>query len=149
MKGFALVKALIGLIALAVALAACSAGNVFSLDVGTCFDDVEEFSEEGSGEVADVPIVECSEPHDNQVFAKFDLPDGDFPGQAGVQASAEDGCIERFEDFVGLAYADSRYVASSLTPTDQTWGDGDREVVCFLYDIDLQKLEGTAEGTAE
>ena len=51
---------------LGVAATACGddGGNVFSLEAGDCFDLDGATGEE----VSDVPIVECSEPHDAEVF---------------------------------------------------------------------------------
>ena len=60
-------------------------GNVFSLEVGTCFDDPESLTE-----VSDVPIVECTEPHDTEVYHLFDMPDGDVPGDAAVNQAAQE-----------------------------------------------------------
>lgn len=129
----------------ALVLTGCSSGNVFSLEVGDCFDDPSDTS----GEISDVPIVECSEPHDNEVFAVFDIPGDDFPGQSEVQEQADDGCLDRFADYVGIDYAESRFIQTSLYPTEGSWDGGDREVICFLYDIDLEKLEGSMAGSAE
>jgi hypothetical protein len=133
----------------ALLVVSCAQGNVFSLEPGTCFDDVDAFFEEDSEGVSDVPTVDCDEPHDNEVFATFDLPDGSYPGDDAVTTAADDGCIDRFADYVGIDYADSRFVSTYLVPTADSWADGDREVVCFLYDIDLAKIEGSAEGMAE
>jgi hypothetical protein len=130
-------------------LTACAQGNVFSLEPGTCFDDVDAFYDEDSEGVSDVPTVDCAEPHDNEVFAVYDMPDGDYPGDDLIKTGAEEGCIDRFEDYVGIGYAESRFVSTFLIPTADSWADGDREVVCFLYDIDLAKIEGSAEGLAE
>ena len=120
--------------------------GVFDLRPGTCFDDGTVFD---ADEVEQVPVVPCDGPHDNEIFAAFDLPDGEFPGDDAVFEQGEEGCLERFPDFVGIDYASSRYVVSTLYPTASSWDDGDREVLCFLYDIDLEKLTGSAAGTAE
>lgn len=146
MKQFMIGAAFAGMLG---GLVACSDGNVFSLAVGTCFDDIDAFYEEGGGGVEDVPIVECDEPHDNEVFALFDIAGDAFPGTSAVGTEAETGCVDRFEDYVGIDYASSRFVASWLTPTSQSWDAGDREVVCFLYDIDLAELEGSARDSGE
>lgn len=142
----------LGIVTVLAALAAgCSSGNVFSLDPGTCFDDVAQFtSADGGDEVEDVPVVDCAEPHDNEVFATFDLEGDTFPGDEAIATRADQGCRDRFEDYVGRDYASSRFVATHLVPTQQSWdARDDREVVCFLYDIDLAKLEGSAEGSGE
>jgi hypothetical protein len=130
------------LAALALALTACTSGNVFSLEVGTCFDDPDNFNE-----VSDVPEVECSEPHDNEVYYLFDLPDGSFPGSAAVDTAADEGCFAAFQPYVGIDYVNSILWYSYLTPTSGSWDQGDREVVCFLWHGELQKLEGSMQGS--
>lgn len=134
------------LAALTLLLAACGssepAGDVFSLAVGDCFDDPE-----AGTQVSSVPLIDCSEPHDNQVFAVFDLPDGPFPGDAAVQETADLGCMERFESYVGTQYAVSALFLSSLSPTQGSWNDrDDREVICFLWEPDA-KLVGSQRGS--
>lgn len=142
----------LGALALAAATltAGCSQGNVFSIEAGTCFDDVAEFTEEGGGEVSDVPVVDCAEPHDNEVYATFDIDGDEWPGEEAVRTAADEGCVGRFEDYVGRDYPSSRFVSQNIVPTEQTWNQaGDREVICFLHNIELAKLEGSAQGSGE
>lgn len=141
MKRLVLVLLVFGL---GVGATACSdEGNVFSLEVGTCFDDVV------AGEVGDVPIVDCAEAHDNEVYHLFDLPDGDFPGSSAVGSAADQGCFDAFPTFVGIDYQSSVLVYSGLVPTEESWEKGDdREVVCYLFHMEAEKLTGTQRGAA-
>ena len=120
---------------------ACS-GNVFDLEVGQCFDDPDDF-----GEVANVDIVDCEEPHDNEVYHLFDIPDGDYPGASAVDSEAVDGCLAAFDAYVGTEYLDSRLEIRYLYPSSDTWGQGDREVVCSLYDFEDKQLTGSMRGS--
>jgi len=127
-------------VVLAFVAAACGGGNVFDLSVGTCFND-EDLTET---EVTDVPIVECADPHDNEVYYLFDMADGVFPGIDQVRTTALDGCIAAFDGYVGLDYQSSELVATFLAPSSGSWDQqNDREVVCFLFQIDLEKLTGS------
>lgn len=119
--------------------AACGGGNVFDLSVGTCFND-EDLQET---EVSEVPVVECAEPHDNEVYYLFDMADGVFPGLDQVSDTALNGCVAAFEGYVGRDYQSSELVATFLAPSSGSWEQQDREVVCFLYQIDLDKLTGS------
>lgn len=131
------------LLSLAFVATACTQGNVFSLTVGDCFNDPD-----ATDEVSSVEMVDCGEPHDNEVFATYDIPGSDFPGQAAVQENAADGCLSRFEPFVGAEYLDSSLDVSFLTPSADSWDQADdREVVCFLYDFTGNKLTTSARGT--
>lgn len=115
--------------------------DVFSLQVGDCFDD-----EDSSGEITDVPAVPCAESHDNEIYHAFEMEDGDWPGDADVQAAAEEGCGEAFEEFVGVAYDESELYIGPITPTEGSWEDADdREILCVIYDP-AGPVEGSLEG---
>lgn len=117
-------------------------GNVFSLEVGQCFNDPDAFTE-----VSDVEVVDCGEPHDNEVYHLFDLPDGDFPGATTVQQLANEGCLGAFEGYVGTTYDISLWEVGLLQPTSETWDQGDQEVVCFLFDLNGEQLAGSARNS--
>ena len=129
------------ILAVALVVAACGGGNVFTLDVGTCFDDTDET------EVSSVPEVDCSEPHDNEVFAVFYYTASDtFPGSEAMNDAALELCLAQFEDYVGLAYEDSALEVFPITPTQGSWDNGDREIICALYNLDFSKLTGSMQG---
>lgn len=121
-----------------VLFAACGQGNVFDLEPGQCFEDPG-----ASSEISDVETVDCAEAHAYEVYALFDLPDGDFPGVDGVEDAAIQGCYLRFDDYVGREYETSELAMSWLRPTSSSWDRGDREVVCTLYDLADQRLIGS------
>lgn len=112
--------------------------SVFSLRVGDCYDDHDE------GEVTDVAGVPCDAPHDNEVIALFDLPEGPWPGEEEVRALGRAGCLERFEAAIGAAYEASELEVYPLTPTAATWNEqDDREIVCSAYHMEFEKLTGS------
>ncbi len=133
----------ITIVAAAMLLAACSDGNVFSLEVGDCFDDVSSTADE----VSSVPIVDCAEPHDNEIFAVYDIEGTEFPGQTEVQESADEECLRRFADWAGIAYSESALITFPITPTADSWDAiDDRAVACVIYDAGLKKLTGSMAG---
>ncbi len=123
-----------------------SAGDldVMSLQVGDCFDDPEDLDDV----VYDVAAVPCSEAHDNEVYAVASLADAfprAFPGQDALWEYSYDVCSgSLFDSYVGTPYPDSSLDVFSLTPTQESWDDGDREFVCALFRLDGTKLTGTA-----
>ncbi len=94
-----------------------------------------------------MPIVDCGEPHDNEVYTVSNMPTGPFPGDADIQDWTIARCEETFDGYVGTAYVDSRLDFGALFPTEETWADGDTEVICFLWDIDFLKLTGSMQGS--
>ena len=97
----------------------------------------------GVQEVTDVKTIDCDESHDFEVYASFDLADGDFPGVAAVDELAGTGCLLRFSDYVGRDYATSSLDFSLLVPTSRSWGSGNRNVKCSLVDFGGGTLTGS------
>ena len=131
------------LVVVALVIAACStevAAN--DIEVGECTN------QDMTSAVGEIDTVDCSESHTAEVFAVFDLEDGDFPGTAEVSELATEGCNgSRFEDYVGISYTDSEIFSAPLAPTEQTWNDADdRTVICFAVASDGSAIDGSVEG---
>ncbi|HUG83521.1 MAG TPA: septum formation family protein, partial [Euzebya sp.] len=119
--------------------------SVFELAVGTCFNDP------GSAEeIQQVAAVPCEAAHDNEVFALVDFPAGaedPFPGRESVSSFGDEQCQgQLFDDYVGIAYIDSAFFVTQLTPTEGSWEQGDREIVCLLYEPTTQ-ITGSVRGS--
>lgn len=126
--------------------------DVFQLAVGDCWDLPESLQEGSAGEdvqeVNTVPVVPCTEEHDMEVYAVFDLDDGPWPGQDVVADEAQNGCLARWQSFVGLDYSESSLDVYKLFPILESWEDmGDREVTCSIYDP-AARTSGSLEGAA-
>jgi hypothetical protein len=121
--------------------------DAFAAEVGDCFMD--DFAGEVMTQVTDIDAVPCDQPHRNEVYALFDLPDGDFPGEEELVRQVQEGCVERFADFAGIAQDKTRLDLAYLFPTQMTWdSQGDREVVCAVYDP-TGPVKGSIEGAGD
>lgn len=120
-------------------LAACN--QVASAEVGACTN-----TSDLQGQITEIPTVDCTEEHDAQVVGKFDMPDGEFPGDEGVSAAAEEDCRAAFESFVGISYDESTLQMRFIGPSEQTWDQAnDREVICFaIGEPTTESWEGAA-----
>ncbi len=115
--------------------------SVFELSVGMCLD--ETFA---TGTVQEVPELPCDQPHWGEVYDLFDIDGDEFPGEAAVDAAAQEGCLASFAGYVGVEFAQSGLLVNYLVPTAESWaGADDREVVCFAYS-DGEPLTGSAQG---
>ena len=103
--------------------------DVFALGVGDCTTD-----ESLTGEVQEVTIIDCSQPHTVEVFHSYLIPDESLPDDAGIQAIVEEQCLPAFQDFVGLDYNSSVLLVNYLSPTPDSWDAGDRELLCLIED---------------
>lgn len=111
--------------------------ETFALPVGSCLDDV------ASGFITGDNVLDCAEPHTYEVFSSFLLDDGAFPGDDALQTQALDRCGAVFGDFVGIPYADSALDYSYVSPTEDTWAQGDREILCLIFDPAAAQTTGS------
>lgn len=140
--------------AFGVALTGCSllglgqsGDSVFDLAVGDCTDDSDVVS--GDGTITNMPRLDCDEPHTDEVYHAFDMPDGDFPGADAIASAGDEECTSAFESFIGIPYLESELYFWTITPTEETWDSlDDREVLCLVYDPTVDTLSESLEGAA-
>ncbi|GAB4198192.1 MAG: septum formation family protein [Wenzhouxiangellaceae bacterium] len=123
--------------------------DAFQMKVGDCFNDEESRLMGPDDEVSSVPGVPCDQPHDNEVYAIFNLTFESWPGEDAAFEIANQQCIENFAAFVGSDYYESSLDVLTLAPTDYGWKKlKDREVICSVYDMEENKLIGSMRGRA-
>ncbi len=81
-----------------------------------------------------LPRVECTVPHNGEVYATKQIPAGSYPGVDEVEQDAESFCLQRFERFVGVGYDDSQLQVFYVYPQKGGWYAGDRDVACVVLD---------------
>jgi len=119
--------------------------SVFDLEVGFCFST-------DSDQLETVNVVDCEQPHEHEVFALVNHPAGDadaYPGDDALVEYADAECRPPFEEYVDRDYETSIWYITSLTPSAETWGEGDREVVCTVNQQDADEEPITVTGSAE
>ena len=117
-----------------------------NLEVGQCLKDLGE----NTAEVSDVPVVDCSEPHLYEVYYEAELSGDDLPDQATIDSEAESACLGTgYSDYVGVAFEESEYGTTYLTPSQATWDAGDRKISCLITSADGSELTGSANGSAK
>ncbi len=116
--------------------------DVFTIKVGDCLNDGDL-----TGEVSDVPVINCASLHDSEAYKSIIMTDGSYPGDQAVLDQADSACSSAFTSFVGLAIDSSKLDFSYYHPTEATWSEGDREILCTVYNPD-GKSTGTLKGAA-
>ena len=120
--------------------------SVFDLRPGDCIGADDSLS----GDVDEVPLVPCSEPHAQEVFAVVRHPDDAYPGAGAVATFADRACLTSLESDLDLTIDDG-IAFSYLLPTFEGWNkNGDRSVVCVLVFPDEAGMIGSfVEGTGD
>ena len=129
------------LVVVAVMLGACTTGtSVQDLSVGDCFDDPDEEL------ISSLPLVDCAEPHDNEIYASVQHPGTAFPGLEALTQFGLEECLAEFEPAIGESYAASSLDYLFFFPSEESWDNGDREYLCYAYEANLDKLTGSVRG---
>lgn len=105
--------------------------DVFELRVGDCLHGFTSDSE-----ISTVTAVPCSEEHTDEVVAAVDVSSGGeaYPGAEAIQEQADEACHAEFEEFVGISWDESQLDYGYLAPTEESWDEGDREILCTIGD---------------
>lgn len=124
--------------------------SVHDLRVGDCFDLTSGDTADG-GEVSDVRAIPCAEPHVYEVYVVTEYPAGELPSDIDEPYTAweEDQCVQGFQNYIGISYDESTWYFSTLTPTDESWDQGDHAISCFLHNLSETPVTGSAQGTAQ
>lgn len=117
--------------------------DVMILAVGDCLN---EWTSNLDDTVSSVPIVDCDDPHDFEVYYEGVLDEsGEYPGEDELLEMVDEGCIDAFEDFVGSPYLASELYQTSLWPTEDGWEQGSRDYLCLVGHMDGSQSTGTLE----
>ncbi|MEQ1734813.1 MAG: septum formation family protein [Rhodoglobus sp.] len=116
--------------------------DAFAIAVGDCLNDGNL-----DGEVTSVPTIACDQPHDSEAYASIMVDDGSYPGEDAILAQADDECRAAFDSFAGINYDQSVLDFSYYYPTAGSWDNGDREILCLIYEFDV-KTTGSLAGAA-
>jgi hypothetical protein len=123
-------------------------GDLSVLDAGP--GDCWNSATVASDQLVSLPQVPCDEPHDFEVFAIAELAGGPTAPYPGEEPAFLDGlavCVEAFEGYVGVPFAESPLDLDVLYPTEASWAEGDREAICSLFPADASVSEGSQRGS--
>lgn len=109
-------------------------GTSYSLAEGDCFDVPGQGFDH---DVYDVDEVPCSGAHEGEVFGTIPLSGDDYPGDGYVTDHAEDECWTLQDAYAMDPWALGDEVdVFYLTPTEESWAWGDREITCVFAHTD-------------
>jgi hypothetical protein len=115
--------------------------GVFSFKIGDCIKDVKE-----GASLDQATGVPCSESHQMEVYAETFIEDSSEARPTDFDKQGDEYCYQEFTRFVGISYEDSKLDFTYLTPSDDSWKEGDREITCLIKDP-AGAVEGSLEGS--
>jgi len=112
---------------------------VQSMKVGDCLNVFYD----SSGNPIEERAVSCDEPHVYEVFfvgpTRSDSLDG-------IRAEAADVCLDEWDRYKSPSLNADDYFITPLTPSDEGYGQGDREVACYVHTEFLEPITGSLAG---
>jgi len=122
-----------GILAVLAFGAAGCGGNANDLAVGECFDPPANIE----GTVTDVVKHPCTEAHGAEVVFVGDFSPATDTYPATFQDFYANVCAPAFNTYTGLDFdTDTTYNMAAFKPTSESWGTGDRRVICYALRID-------------
>lgn len=126
-------------------------GDIIPLDglvPGTCVEQIEE------GVAFNyLTVMDCNQPHSFEVVGTVQRPEGsgsEFPGRIDIDRTAHQSCRPLFEEHTGQSYTGQGLGIETITPSRNSWSQGDRSIVCLVVSADRQPLTApTANRSAE
>jgi hypothetical protein len=98
--------------------------NEIDLYPGDCLNDPKE-------DRFMLRAVPCDEPHNSQVFARFELKGDGYPGGDSVRRRATAGCAHRLVVYAPREFEDLVDDVTYFSPDRVDWAIGDHDVTCF------------------
>ena len=116
-----------------------------ALAVGDCFN-ADNFVPGAAIDFRGVRVVDCSLPHQHEVYAVVvdpDPPDSPFPGDSSMASFANDQCLTAFEPGIGVAYTDSNLDFAPVAIDEAAWESGERNIICAAHDTNFEEITGS------
>jgi hypothetical protein len=113
--------------------------SIDTLAIGACYRLASE--DRTADSIGDVDVVDCTSPHDGQVYAKIALTFADYPGDTAVSTAVDTGCGA--QDTMALDPAVRAVESISPTwygPLEADWADTPHVAACVIESDDLNGL---------
>lgn len=109
--------------------------SIYDVEVGNCI--AEETVATGDQLLAEdeVKVVDCGAPHREEVYHVTDMTETEIPldtDSAGWDDIGINYCVDPFETYTGNDVLHSDYSYSFWHPSEGSWKQGDKEIVCLI-----------------
>jgi len=99
--------------------------------VGTCFNHQATVDSNS----AFVDPIDCTQPHDSEVFYSANVTDATYPDAAGWQQDVLNDCHPAFKTYTGITYGQNPWQIYYIYPsTQQQWDGGNHLLLCYTTD---------------
>ena len=98
--------------------------------------------------VDEVDLVPCDKPHALEAYSIITSTATTYPGADALQVFADQSCIDKFFDYVGVELSQSILYYTYVYPSVTSWNSkSDRSVICFIYKATEPLLRKSVKGS--
>jgi len=98
--------------------------------VGTCFNRQATVDSQGKY----IDPIDCTQPHDSEVFYSAAVTDATYPDDAGWQQDVLNDCHPAFKTYTGVTYGGNSWQIYSIHPQEDLWNTGNHTLLCYTTD---------------
>jgi hypothetical protein len=125
---------------------ATAGAEIPDLEVGDCIDTS---ATAGQTTLYRIPVVPCTTAHGGEIYAETTAPDSlagnrSTPTQQALWDAADAYCYPQFAKFVGMRWARSELLYWPIAPSEASWAEGDRRILCVVESE--QPVKGSLAG---
>jgi hypothetical protein len=126
-----------------------SCGNGAQGDSSGVLVKVGDCSNSNLSQIVDkVDLVPCDKPHSLEAYSIIASTATTYPGAEALQVFADQSCIDKFFDYVGVELSQSILYYTYVYPSVTSWNNkSDRSVVCFIYKATEPLLTKSVKGS--
>ena len=126
-----------------------SCGNGAQGDSSGVLVKVGDCSNSNLSQIVDkVDLVPCDKPHSLEAYSIIASTATTYPGAEVLQVFADQSCIDKFFDYVGVELSQSILYYTYVYPSVTSWNNkSDRSVVCFIYKATEPLLTKSVKGS--
>lgn len=109
--------------------------SVYDVEVGNCIAEKTAATDDQLLADDEVTVVDCGAPHREEVYYVTDMTETEIPldsDSAGWEDIGIDYCTDPFETYTGTDVLHSDYSYSFWHPSEGSWKQGDKEIVCLI-----------------
>ena len=120
--------------------------DINDLQAGDCISDVATDTQDSQKVATEATVVDCSTPHKYEMLGTGDSTATTF-AEADTTAEISKICEPLMNSYVGSPSKASSYKILEVTPSQESWDQGDRTFVCLAQNADKSPLNNSIKNS--
>lgn len=116
------------------------------LKAGDCISEIATDTQDSQKVATEATVVDCSTPHQYEMVGTGDTTASTF-AEADTNTEMSKICEPLVTSYVGSSSKANSYRILAVTPSQETWDQGDRTFVCFAQNKDKSPLNNSIKNS--